>query len=373
MLAQKATGSGGGRGAARPARAAPSSVRTTTPMAPPSTTPAPPAAAPTLDRRTALALALAAAAIAAPSLPPPPPARAAAAPAAAASSSTPQPPRPIIAQPIPPARITLSLAPDQSLYDPSDPRLREAARLIEEALGAQNVRQEEALWTRAIQSYSSSPSADPSTKPPWEDDVVGRCLGNRGNARARQGRLDEAVADYNAAMLRAPWSVDPVLNRGVALEAAGRLGEAAEDYRAVLAAAPDDPSAWNNLGNVLGKRGEWPAARDAFSRAADLAPRNAFAFAAAQRALADFQLGETERCVRDLRALLRRFAEFDDARAALAAALWSQGLEAQAEGEWSRVGDARYKDMAWVRRERSWPPKLADALASFLRIETVVR
>jgi tetratricopeptide (TPR) repeat protein len=355
-----------------------------------------------IDRRAALALALAAAAAATVAPPAPPPARAAAAAAASSTPAPPPPPLPTITQPIPRAHIQPSLAPDQSLYDPADPRLREAAELIQQALAAKNVRQEEALWTRVVQDYSSDPSesegrrAFSSARPDasstssssssssssspnptrsksvWEDDVIGRALGNRGNSRARQGRLDDAVRDYNASMLRAPWSVDPVLNRGVALEAAGRLEEAAEDYREVLRVAPDDPSGWNNLGNTLGRQQKWREARDAFARAAELAPRNAFAFAAAQRALADFQLGETEQCVRDLRALLRRFAEFDDARAALAAALWAEGLEAQAEGEWSRVGDPRYKDLAWVRRERGWPPKLADALASFLRIETVV-
>ncbi len=54
-------------------------------------------------------------------------------------------------------------------------------------------------------------------------DVVGRAWGNRGNARARQGRLQEALADYNASIALCPWSVDPVLNRGVALEALGRF------------------------------------------------------------------------------------------------------------------------------------------------------
>lgn len=116
----------------------------------------------------------------------------------------------------------------------------------------------------------------------WMPDVVGRAYGNRGNARSRQvrarggvhlhagpsavpasaravlhhtcaraciacapchaprlplppdacaqtrpryapqGRLPEALSDFNSAMGLAPWSVDPVLNRGVVLEAMGR-------------------------------------------------------------------------------------------------------------------------------------------------------
>jgi tetratricopeptide (TPR) repeat protein len=37
--------------------------------------------------------------------------------------------------------------------------------------------------------------------------------GNRGNARSRQGKLAEALADYNRSIEICPWSVDPVLNR----------------------------------------------------------------------------------------------------------------------------------------------------------------
>lgn len=48
---------------------------------------------------------------------------------------------------------------------------------------------------------------------PWVPDVVGRAWGNRGNARSRQGFLEEALSDYNRAIEICPWSGDPVLNR----------------------------------------------------------------------------------------------------------------------------------------------------------------
>ena len=53
----------------------------------------------------------------------------------------------------------------------------------------------------------------------WEADGKGggglrsRALGNRGNARTRQGKLDAALGDFNAAIELCPWAVDPVLNR----------------------------------------------------------------------------------------------------------------------------------------------------------------
>ena len=60
--------------------------------------------------------------------------------------------------------------------------------------------------------------------------------------RARQGKLEEAIVDFNKAMEICPWSVDPVLNRGVALEGLGRFDDAIRDYRALLKVAPYDPA-----------------------------------------------------------------------------------------------------------------------------------
>ena len=68
------------------------------------------------------------------------------------------------------------------------------------------VQDEERLFTQLIDKYKGSDA-------PWSADVVGRAIGNRGNARSRQGMFDEAILDYNEAMRLCPWSVDPLLNR----------------------------------------------------------------------------------------------------------------------------------------------------------------
>jgi hypothetical protein len=44
---------------------------------------------------------------------------------------------------------------------------------------------------------------------------------------------------------------------------------------------------------------------------------------------------------REMRSLLRRYPDFPDVRAALAAALWGIGKEEDAETEWERVEDGR--------------------------------
>lgn len=69
---------------------------------------------------------------------------------------------------VPPARIDLSLAPDQRKYDAADPQLRAAANLLQQALNAETVRQEEALWTELIDTYRD-------VKADWVPDIVGRC------------------------------------------------------------------------------------------------------------------------------------------------------------------------------------------------------
>ncbi|KAG2426841.1 hypothetical protein HYH02_014694 [Chlamydomonas schloesseri] len=264
--------------------------------------------------------------------------------------------------PLPVPVIRPELTPDQRKYDPSDPELREAAAMLQRALNAPNVEAEEAGWTEVIERFGGLDR-------PWVPDVVGRAWGNRGNARSRQGKLQEALSDYNTAIAICPWSVDPVLNRGVALEALGRWEEAISDYRAVLAAAPNDPAGWNNLGNASGGLGRWEEAVEYYGRAAQLSPT--FSFAAANRAVALFEVGRTEEAIREMRSLLRRYPDFADMRAALTGALWSIGKEGEAESQWERVDDPRYRDFAWLRFNRRWPPKLYKSLDAFLQLRSL--
>ena len=142
-------------------------------------------------------------------------------------------------QNVPEPHIQPSLAPDQSKYDPNDQQLRDAYNMLQSGLNAEDVQKEEVIWTEIITRYEKLDE-------PWVADIVGRAYGNRGNARSRQGRMEQAISDYNKSISICPWSVDPVLNRGVVLENLGYFDEAIRDYRAVLSIDPSDPSAWNN-------------------------------------------------------------------------------------------------------------------------------
>ena len=59
------------------------------------------------------------------------------------------------------------------------PQLREAAAMLQQALNASSVQQEEALWTQIIEKYGGLQAN-------WVPDLVGSAWGNRGNARSRQ-------------------------------------------------------------------------------------------------------------------------------------------------------------------------------------------
>jgi len=261
----------------------------------------------------------------------------------------------VVSEPV----IRVELTPDQSLYDVNDPEIRRAASMIQSALNASTVEEEERIWTEVISEFEGNGK-------PWSDDVVGRAYGNRGNSRSRQGRLESALNDYNAAIAKCPWSVDPVLNRGVALESLGRFEEAKKNYLAVLRVAPDDPAAWNNLGNACAGTNDYASAVKYYDKAGRLAPK--FAFALANKAVSLYQIGEEDAAIREMESLLRKYPDFADMRAALASALWIKGNQAAAEEAFQRVDDIRYKSLDWLKNERRWPPRLIQGIGDYLTI-----
>jgi tetratricopeptide (TPR) repeat protein len=243
----------------------------------------------------------------------------------------------------------------QSANSPTVPDMAVIENLRSQAFDATNrgdFATAEDYWTQLLEQLPQEPAL-------WS---------NRGNARVSQRKLDEAIADYNQAIVLAPNAPDPYLNRGAALEGLGRWQEAIADYNHVLELEPDDPAAYNNRGNAKAGLGEWQKAVEDFTKAAELAPD--YAFAQANRALALYQLGDVEDSMRQMRNLVRKYPQFADMRAALTAALWVNGQQGEAESNWvSVIGlDRRYKDLDWVQRDRRWPPAMVAALQRFLEL-----
>ncbi len=230
--------------------------------------------------------------------------------------------------------------------------LNDLARQAEAATRAGDYARAETLWTQILDAFPDNAAA-------WS---------NRGNARASQGRLLEALDDYTQAATLAPSAPDPYLNRGSVLEALGRWEEAIDDYNRVLAIDPNDAAGYNNRGSAESGLGEWEKALADFQRATLLDPR--YATARQNYALTLFQIGQREDALRELRNLVRKYPNFADARAALTALLWANRASGEAESNWVSVMglDPRYADLAWVAKIRRWPPAMVTALENFLHL-----
>jgi len=89
----------------------------------------------------------------------------------------------------------------------------------------------------------------------------------------------QAVATFQEGLKVAPEK-DPNIHlfwarMGEAYDLAGRNDEAINAYQQAIAVKPDNPSYYNNLGNILGRTGKIDEARAAYTKAAELDPPNA--------------------------------------------------------------------------------------------------
>jgi tetratricopeptide (TPR) repeat protein len=272
----------------------------------------------------------------------------------------------------------LALAP-LALAAPGPPSL---AQLFDQALAASR----EGSFDQALPLWNQVLEMAPEDAAAWS---------NRGNVQLVLGDPLAAIADQERAMALEPSNPEPHLNRGIAEEALQRWGAAETDYRWILeppaspvssdkTASPASPASSNkpasqldpevraaalyNLGNVQGSQGDWESARNSFRTAADSRP--GFAMARSSAALAAFQLGELEQAERELRALIRRYPLFADARAGLTALLWRLGASGEAESNWASASglDPRYRQPEWLQSTRRWPPAPVSALEQFLAL-----
>ena len=215
-----------------------------------------------------------------------------------------------------------------------------------------NFAKAEIYWTELIQQFPDNPAV-------WS---------NRGNVRIGQYKLNEAIADFDRSIEIAPLYPDAYLNRGIAYEGKREWDKAIADYNYVLKLDPQDPVALNNRGNAKAGQENWEDALSDYQQAANIAPN--FALARGNASLVIYQIGDRTEAIRNMRNLVRKYPMYSDMRAALAAALWVEGQQGEAESNWvAAVGlDNRYQDLEWIENIRRWPPKMVEALEKFLNL-----
>lgn len=123
-----------------------------------------------------------------------------------------------------------------------------------------------------------------ASQPPALDQVVlARAM--LGDALFREGRLDEAAAEYRRLLETRPGDADAMDRLGAILIRQQAYGEAMAIYDRILAARPDDVRALMGAGIARASTGEIDKAVALFQRAVDLDPGNALAQQNLARAL----------------------------------------------------------------------------------------
>ena len=103
---------------------------------------------------------------------------------------------------------------------------------------------------------------------------------NLGTEFQAQGRLDDAIAQYQQVLLVTPDDALTHSNLGTALAAQGKLEAAVDHYEQALALAPGDADSYSNLGNALSALNRTEDAISNFRRALDIDPSSAAAHGA---------------------------------------------------------------------------------------------
>jgi tetratricopeptide (TPR) repeat protein/2-polyprenyl-3-methyl-5-hydroxy-6-metoxy-1,4-benzoquinol methylase len=130
---------------------------------------------------------------------------------------------------------------------------------------------------RANEAIDSSPSV--TTQNP------ALAMIDKGNALEEQGRIAEAMAQYDAAVKADPRCARAHLNRGNILLADAQLDEARSAYQLAIACDAQYAAAHFNLGNLDYRAGEFEHALRSYQASVDIKPDFADAFVAMANAL----------------------------------------------------------------------------------------
>jgi tetratricopeptide (TPR) repeat protein len=172
-------------------------------------------------------------------------------------------------------------------------------------------------------------------------------LNNLGSAFLQQGRPDEAAAYYQKALALQPDSAATLYNLGNALFRQGRTGEAMAQYQQALAIDPSSAEARYNLGNALLQQGKIDEAMAQYQQALVLKPD----YAEAHNNLGNgfVQQGRMEEAIAQFQKALTIKPDYADAHNNLGSAFLQQGRLDEAVAHYQKAlaikpGDAEVHD-----------------------------
>jgi Tfp pilus assembly protein PilF len=183
----------------------------------------------------------------------------------------------------------------------------------------QNWESSTALWTHALEVTAGNNVA----------------FNNLGNVLAKQGRFDDAIAEYSEALRIKPDYAFAHNNLGRVLASQGRAGEAIEQYTEALRIEPDYADAHNNLGIVLADQGKLDEAIAQYSGALRTKPD--FADAHNNWGIALAKSGKADQAIHEFLEALRIKPDYPEAHNNLGIVLASQGKVREAMAQYSEA------------------------------------
>ena len=149
----------------------------------------------------------------------------------------------------------------------------------------------------------------------------------RGLQAFAQHSYEDALADLDAAIERAPGYIELYCARGIIALEAGKLPGAKEDFEYALSVSKRQWLALYGLGTLAAGRNAWAEAVEWFTKAQVLAPARPEVWY--YRAVALHNLGQTDKAAADMKTALRWFAAGDKRRSD--AQKWLKFLDPNAE------------------------------------------
>jgi tetratricopeptide (TPR) repeat protein len=175
------------------------------------------------------------------------------------------------------ARSPRLVTPEVHSEKSGGPTSRAAQTLIRAHQLAGSARGEED-YSRIISTCEQIPANEASNEETkFGRDLASWAFNRRGQLRAKDGRTDEALNDFNLAVQLDPTRWRAIHNRGVLNAQAGNLEQAFDDFDQTIALNPDFAKAYSNRAALYVLAGELePALRD-YQQAAKLDPKLAIA------------------------------------------------------------------------------------------------